>query len=100
MNRTEHLLTCLAEECDEVGQRVMKALRFGLTEVQKEQPYNNAERIVGELHDLLAVACILWREGVISDPYPSGQKIAEKRAKIDRYMEISKATGALEEMRP
>jgi len=30
MNRTEHLLVCLAEECAEVGQAVAKALRFGL----------------------------------------------------------------------
>lgn len=28
MNRSEHLLSCLAEECAEVAQRVSKALRF------------------------------------------------------------------------
>lgn len=27
MNKTEHLLTCLAEECAEVGQAAAKALR-------------------------------------------------------------------------
>jgi hypothetical protein len=96
MNRTEHLLTCLAEECDEVGQRVMKALRFGLTETQAGQPLNNADRIVEELHDLLAVAAILGREGVLANPtmMPQG-KIATKLEKIEKYMAISRAQGAL-----
>lgn len=31
MTRSEHLLAILAEECDEVGQRAMKALRFTLS---------------------------------------------------------------------
>jgi hypothetical protein len=34
MNPTEHLLSCLAEECAEVAQRASKSLRFGLSEVQ------------------------------------------------------------------
>ena len=55
MNTIEHLLTCLAEECDEVGQRVMKALRFGLDEIQPGQDFTNAERIVLELHDLASM---------------------------------------------
>lgn len=30
MNKAEHLLTCLAEECAEIQQAVSKALRFGV----------------------------------------------------------------------
>lgn len=45
MKRHEHLLSILAEECCEVGQRVSKALRFGLDEVQPGQDLSNAERI-------------------------------------------------------
>ncbi len=33
MNRRDHLLDILAEECAEVAIRVSKALRFGLDEV-------------------------------------------------------------------
>ena len=47
LTRQEYLLICLGEECDEVGQRVTKALRFGLSEVQHGQPLNNGDRITG-----------------------------------------------------
>ena len=56
MVRREHLLTCLAEECTEVGQRVTKALRFGLAEVQAGQTLTNRQRIAEEYRDLVAVA--------------------------------------------
>lgn len=97
MNRSEHLLTCLSEECNEVGQRVSKALRFGLTEVQRGQPLNNAERIVDELNDLFAVIAILIEEGILPDFLDgSGEALTDaKRAKINRYMEIARSTGAL-----
>lgn len=95
MNRNEHMLACLAEECDEVGQRVMKALRFGLHEIQSGQPDNNADRIADELHDLIAVAIILHHDGIIEMPIPSDRQISAKRDKIERYMEISRREGTL-----
>lgn len=45
MNLQEHLLSCLAEECAEVGQCVSKALRFGLQDAQPGQPLTNLERM-------------------------------------------------------
>lgn len=95
MTENEHLLLCLAEECDEVGQRVMKALRFGLSEVQAGKEMNNAERIVDELHDLISVALILARKGVIGAPVPSAERIEAKAAKIAKYMEIGRREGVL-----
>ena len=95
MNRTEHLLTCLSEECDEVGQRVTKALRFGLREVQAGQPLTNDDRICDELRDLISVAHILHGEGVIGWFMPDVGEVHAKRAKIERYMEISRKQGAL-----
>lgn len=95
MDRREHLLTCLAEECTEVGQRVAKALRFGLTEIQSGQPLTNAERIAEELRDLIAVATILEAEGALDDIRPTLDQIMAKRAKIERFMEISRREGAL-----
>lgn len=96
MNRSEHLLTCLSEECAEVAQRVSKALRFGLKEVQSGQPLSNEGRIIDELLDLAAVVRILQDEGVITRFTLTEEDIELKRAKIERYMSISVAQGVLE----
>ena len=96
MNRREHLLACLAEECDEVGQRVMKALRFGLNEVQSGQALTNAERIAEELKDLFAVSTILQAENVLPSPcQPSAEQALAKLEKIERFMGISRREGVL-----
>lgn len=78
------LLTILAEECCEVGQRVSKALRFGLMEIQPGQPLSNAERIASELGDLLATAEEL--NDVIDWRIVENAK-AEKREKLARYLQ-------------
>jgi len=96
MNKQEHYLTCLAEECNEVAQRVSKALRFGLAEVQDGQGLNNAERISVELNDLLAVAEILHEMGVIPAYQPT---VADRQAKfmrIEKFMPIGRKHGALQ----
>lgn len=92
MDRREYLLACLAEECDEVGQRVMKALRFGIWEVQKGQPLNNGQRIADEYADLIAVYSICIREGIL--PSPNIDTDA-KLAKIEKFMAISREQGTL-----
>ncbi len=101
MNTNEHLLTCLAEECAEVAQRVSKALRFGLDEVQADQPLTNADRIVEELHDLFAVAAILGRRGVLRNPtLVSPATVERKQHKIEKYFAISREQGTLSEPQP
>jgi hypothetical protein len=64
MNNTEHLLTILSEECVETAQRVSKAIRFGLTEVQEGQHLNNAERLVYEFNDIVAVMELLHEKRI------------------------------------
>lgn len=94
MNTGEHILACLAEECDEVGQRAMKALRFGLHEVQEGQTLNNAERIALELTDLLGVVQILESRGDIKvDRSP--EAMLRKEARILKYMRYAAKSGAL-----
>lgn len=96
MTREEHLLSCLAEECCEIGQRVSKALRFGLQEVQPGQTLTNAERIVAEYHDLLAVAFMLKEEGLL--PFPSNPPldlVDAKVAKVEKFMAYAREQGVL-----
>lgn len=97
MNRREHLLTCLAEECTEVGKRVAKALRFGLNEVQAGQTLTNRQRIAEEYRDLVAVANILVEEGILAvhEMAVRQKDVEAKRAKIERFMEISRREGVL-----
>jgi len=97
MDRREHLLTCLAEECTEVGQRVAKALRFGLDEVQAGQTLTNRQRIAEEYRDLVAVANILVEEGILAvhEMAVRQKDVEAKRAKIERFMEISRREGVL-----
>lgn len=100
MNRTEHLLSCLAEECCEVGQRVSKALRFGLSEVQPGQPFTNADRIMHEFHDLLTVVEMLHDNGTLpAHMIPSLDTRRAKRAKIEKFMAISREQGVLSDDR-
>ncbi|APR52015.1 hypothetical protein CA223_06685 [Sphingomonas koreensis] len=95
MNRVEHLLTCLGEEGNEVAQRVSKALRFGLREVEPGQPLTNDDRVCDEIRDLIAVAHILHGEGVIGWFMPDTGDIQAKRRKIERFMAISREQGVL-----
>lgn len=95
MNMSEHLIACLAEECDEVGQRCMKALRFGLTEIQPGQPLTNAERISQELSDLIAVMRMATFEGLIPKPDLGGATITAKQAKVEKFARYAIEQGAL-----
>ncbi|HEV7658814.1 MAG TPA: hypothetical protein VGO55_03105 [Allosphingosinicella sp.] len=95
MNRAEHLLTCLGEECSEVSIRASKALRFGLSEVQPGQKMTNAQRITAELKDVWAAAIICAQAGLIPFPQPSISEIEAKRAKIEKFMAISREQGVL-----
>lgn len=97
MNRTEHLLICLAEEAAEIQQAVTKALRFGLDDESPDRTTTNAEDIVKELHDLIGVVELLDEAGAI--PTPSSidldKAVNEKKAKVEKYLEYSKSRGTL-----
>jgi hypothetical protein len=97
MTRTEHLLICLAEECAEIIQRVSKAIRFGLQEVQPGQLLTNAQRIVEEVHDFCGVLELLTEDGTFGKLSDQEIQIAieAKKKKLEKYMQCSRACGAL-----
>jgi hypothetical protein len=60
------LLIILIEECAEVAQRATKMLRFGIDEIQPDQPFDNAERLSDEVGDLECMILKCVDHGLIS----------------------------------
>lgn len=80
------LLTILMEECAEVQQRACKTLRFGVDEIQPEQPYDNTDRLSIEVGDLLTVIDMCIESGVINADIAQKQK-ARKMEKLKIFMQ-------------
>ena len=99
MKRHEHLLDILAEECCEVAVRASKAMRFTLSEIQPGQPSTNAQRLMDEIHDVFAMVELLEEEGLIRSHSDEAraQAIAAKKEKVERFLELSRKEGTLEE---
>src|SRR5260221_9159444 len=95
VNRTEHLIACLAEECNEVAQRATKALRFGLDEIQPEQNLTNFERLFAEFTDLTAVMGMLQEE-TNHRALVKLNDVATKQEKVRKYMDYAESQGALQ----
>ena len=96
MNRLEHLLTILTEECAEVQQAATKTLRFGLEEGRDLSALkygNNVQRLWHEINDLLAVIEMLETEGLdLSTDY---ELINNKKDKVEKYLLRSANCGTL-----
>lgn len=94
MTREEILLVILAEECNEVAQRVAKILRFGLDDPngsEPNQPYTNKDRLILEINDLLAVIEMIFGEqDIISQMLKE-----DKKKKVEKYLKLSKDLGTL-----
>jgi hypothetical protein len=96
MKRKEHLLTILAEECNETAQRVSKALRFTLEEIQPGQELTNAERILEEFSQLYAMVEMLHDEGHLTSIL-NESIIKKKKLAVEKYLLHSKEVGTLDD---
>jgi hypothetical protein len=96
LNVNDHLLVCLAEEAGEVTQAATKALRFGLTDRPFKVPTTNAERILCEVHDLLAVYEMLQERGLIQGMGINRALIEAKKRKVLAMMDHARDQNALE----
>jgi hypothetical protein len=94
MNRKEHLLSILAEECAEVAQQCSKALRFGLGNVEPGQELTNGQRIACELNDLFAAVDMLIDAQALSY-LPDLAAIDAKKAKVEKFLLYSIECGTL-----
>jgi hypothetical protein len=89
--KVQYLLGCLAEECAELGQRAIKAQRFGIEEKEPGQDKTNLERLTGEWNDLAGVVTVLHREGVSLENSPGA--VFAKMDKIRKYFSYSQELG-------
>ena len=96
MNRNEHLLTTLAEECAEIQKAVSKALRFGLKDGYPGTDRTNAQDIAREYVDQVAVVDMCRDAGILVQPGESKAMYDAKKIKVRHYMEYAKTTGALQ----
>ena len=105
MNQIEHLLVCLAEECNEVAKEVSKALRFGLDDKLTKDPFGprgtegptNAEKIALELNDLMAVWAMLRESGALPPAQWDDQSMQKgKKIRVRNYMRYAAHIGALQ----
>jgi hypothetical protein len=100
--KVDYLLIKLAEEASEVAQRALKAVEFGLEEVQPDQELSNTERIGGEVIDMITILLMLSEEGVeiqeaaARDEAVLNTMIEAKKAKVEKYMQLSRDLGKLE----
>jgi NTP pyrophosphatase (non-canonical NTP hydrolase) len=96
MTKTEHLLTCLIEECAEVQKEATKALRFGLDDKWGGEK-TTVEKLSHEMYDLLAVYEMLVTGRVI--PAISSQEVAEKivakHKRVLKYMDYARERGTI-----
>lgn len=84
--RERELLEVLAEECAEVAQRCMKALRFGPTEVQPGQDLTNFQRVAEEVGDVFGTVALMCQERMLSNLEIRAAQAA-KLAKLRRFLQ-------------
>lgn len=95
MTPTQHLLLLTMEECAEVAHRCSKAIRFGLDDVEEGQELSAAQRLTAELTDLYTVILMLTEEtGIPIRTHPDD--VRAKRAKVEKYMTLSRERGLLD----
>lgn len=90
MNRTQYLLTKLAEECNEVAQRALKTQQFGLDE--SYQGRTNREMLHEELNDLVTIISMLNKESNLNF-IPDDLSINEKEFNVNEYYKYSLSLG-------
>ena len=95
MNRTEHLLVCLNEECVEIAHAEDKALRFGLSDGYPATNRTNLGDVIAEINDLTAVIELLVEEGILGQGLGDRSDIAEKKERVLRFTKYAEDNGSI-----
>lgn len=94
MNRLEHLLFIVSEECAEIAQRASKCARFGLGDKEPGQDLTNEQRVWGEINDLMGSLEFLMETTGNTTGF-SREAIDAKKAKVEKFLLYSKNLGTL-----
>ena len=95
MNKQQHLLLKLSEECSEVIKEVHKILLFGLNNIGPNDSKTNLEKLQIELNHLFAAVEMLHEVGV---PWRIDNKVViQKKSQVKEFMKYAKIRGTLEE---
>ncbi|MEM6746788.1 MAG: hypothetical protein AAF608_05160 [Pseudomonadota bacterium] len=95
ISREKFLLALLAEEAAEVAQATIKAIRFGLQEVKEGTTTTNAQRLNGELQDLMGILTMLNDETSL-DYHTDLDAVLAKRERVEKYYAYSKSIGEVQ----
>lgn len=95
MNKQQYLLTKLAEEAAEVGQRALKMQQFGKEEKEPGQDFTNEQRLNQELNDLSMIVRLLKEECGL-DLYTDPWWFDIKKPKVEKYMKYSQELGMVD----
>lgn len=99
MTRIQLLLGKIAEECNEVAQRALKAQQFGLDEVQDGQVFPNSKRLTVEMRDLLSVCRMLEDEADdigLELTFLTPATFNANRVKVEKFIKLSQKRGMVE----
>lgn len=105
MNKEEHLLACLAEECGEVAKECHKAQRFGIKDQVTLDPLGprgttgptNREKIISELNDLMGVVQMCIDAGILPPNWEDFVAQDRKMTRVAQYMDYAVRVGALQQ---
>jgi NTP pyrophosphatase (non-canonical NTP hydrolase) len=95
MNRLEHLLQILQEECAEVAQAASKANRFGLDDGYPGTERTNRTDLGKELAQVKAMIEMIEADGHMLTGHNSRTFMAQKKAKVEEMLRYSAERGCL-----
>ena len=99
MNKLEHLLVCVAEECAEVQQAVTKMLRFGWDDINPSNGRTALGHCRLEIADLLAVLEML-KEAEHGYDFAVGkytELMKSKKQRVEGFMAYARKRGTLKD---
>lgn len=99
MNSDQYHLCKIAEECSEVAQRALKAMQFGLDEIQPGQDQDNLERLVEEFQDLMITFenFMSLMEHMWADLEPSAMRRHQRIEKMAKFLHLSKTLNQVDD---